>query len=50
MPSQDPHHKIVIISGGSAGISVAARPLNAGESGVAVIDPAESITTSPCGR
>jgi sulfide:quinone oxidoreductase len=35
------HHKIVIVGGGSAGISVAARLLNAGEKDVAVIDPAE---------
>ena len=33
-------HKIVIIGGGSAGISVAARLRRAGESDVAVIDPA----------
>jgi hypothetical protein len=39
--SQNSHHKIVIVGGGSAGISVAARLLNAGETDVAVIDPAE---------
>jgi sulfide:quinone oxidoreductase len=41
MTSPNSHHKIVIVGGGSAGISVAARLLNAGESDVAVIDPAE---------
>jgi len=33
------HHKIVIIGGGSAGISVAARLRRAGENDVAVIEP-----------
>jgi len=33
-------HKIVIIGGGTAGISVAARLRKAGENDVAVIDPA----------
>ena len=41
MPSQKDHHKIVIVGGGSAGISVAARLLHRGEEDVAVIDPAE---------
>jgi glycine/D-amino acid oxidase-like deaminating enzyme len=41
MSSQNSLHKIVIVGGGSAGISVAARLLNAGEKDVAVIDPAE---------
>jgi sulfide:quinone oxidoreductase len=41
MSSQNSHHKIVIIGGGSAGISVAARLISAGETDVAVIDPAE---------
>ena len=35
-----PGHRIVIVGGGSAGISVAARLRRAGESDVAVIDPA----------
>jgi sulfide:quinone oxidoreductase len=35
------HHRIVIVGGGSAGISVAARLRRSGESDVAVIDPAE---------
>ncbi len=34
-------HRIVIVGGGSAGISVASRLLRAGERDVAVIDPAE---------
>ncbi len=41
MSSQDSHYKTVMIGGGSAGISVAARLNNAGEPDVAVIDPAE---------
>ncbi len=41
MSSQKSRHKIVIVVGGSAGISVAAGLLNAGERDVAVIDPAE---------
>ena len=41
MPSRNSHHKTVIIGGGSDGISVAARLISAGESDVAVIDPAE---------
>jgi sulfide:quinone oxidoreductase len=41
MASRNSHHKIVIIGGGSAGLSVAARLVNAGEKDVAVIDPAE---------
>ena len=41
MSIDNSHHKIVIVGGGSAGISVAARLLNAGEEDVAVIDPAE---------
>src|SRR5579875_4126815 len=35
------HHRVVIVGGGSAGISVAARLRRAGESDVAVIEPAE---------
>jgi sulfide:quinone oxidoreductase len=35
------HHRIVIVGGGSAGISVAARLRRAGETDVAVIEPAE---------
>jgi sulfide:quinone oxidoreductase len=41
MTSPNSRHKIVIVGGGSAGISVAARLLHAGESDVAVVDPAE---------
>jgi sulfide:quinone oxidoreductase len=41
MTSLNAHHKIVIVGGGSAGISVAARLLHAGQTDVAVIDPAE---------
>jgi sulfide:quinone oxidoreductase len=41
MPTRNSHHKIVIVGGGSADISVAVRLLSAGEKDVAVIDPAE---------
>ncbi len=41
MTSPNQHHKIVVVGGGSAGISVAARLLRAGQTDVAVIDPAE---------
>lgn len=34
------HHTFLIVGGGSAGITVAARLLNAGRTGVAVIEPA----------
>ena len=40
-------HKIVIIGGGSAGISVAARLRKAGEADVAVIDPATTHYYQP---
>lgn len=35
------HHRTVIVGGGSAGISVAARLRRAGERDVAVLDPSE---------
>jgi len=35
------HHRIVIVGGGSAGISVAARLRRGGEQDIAVIEPAE---------
>lgn len=34
------HHKVVVVGGGSAGITVAARLRRAGEGDVAVVDPA----------
>jgi len=40
-------HKIVIIGGGTAGITVAARLLKAGENDVAVIDPATTHYYQP---
>ena len=33
------HHRIVIIGGGNAGLSVAARLRNAGQDDVAVVEP-----------
>jgi sulfide:quinone oxidoreductase len=41
MAATSARHRIVIVGGGSAGISVAARLRRAGESDVAVIEPAE---------
>jgi len=41
------HHKILIIGGGSAGISVAARLRRAGESDVAIIEPSENHYYQP---
>lgn len=41
------HHRIVIIGGGTAGITVAARLRNAGESDIAVIEPAEEHYYQP---
>ncbi|HUY30303.1 MAG TPA: FAD/NAD(P)-binding oxidoreductase [Acidimicrobiales bacterium] len=41
------HHRIVIIGGGTAGISVAARLRRAGEEDVAVVEPADSHYYQP---
>ncbi len=41
------HHKILIIGGGSAGISVAARLRRAGEKDVAVIEPSANHYYQP---
>lgn len=41
------HHKVLIVGGGNAGLSVAARLKNAGITGVAVIDPAETHYYQP---
>ncbi len=41
MPPTDIHHGVVIVGGGSAGISVAARLQRAGLQDVGLIDPAE---------
>lgn len=45
--TQKTHHRIVIVGGGNAGISVAARLLRAGERDVAVIDPATTHYYQP---
>jgi sulfide:quinone oxidoreductase len=41
MAARTQHHRVVIVGGGSAGISVAARLRRSGESDVAVVEPAE---------
>jgi sulfide:quinone oxidoreductase len=41
------HHRIVIIGGGTAGITVAARLRNAGEDDVALIEPADTHYYQP---
>lgn len=41
------HHKVVIVGGGSAGISVASRLLNGDVTDVAIIDPAEKHYYQP---
>ncbi len=41
------HHKILIIGGGTAGLTVAARLKRAGETGVAVIEPSEKHFYQP---
>lgn len=41
------HHRIVIIGAGTAGITVAARLRRAGETDVAIIDPAETHAYQP---
>lgn len=46
VPSTE-HHKIVVIGGGTAGITVAARLRRAGETDIAVIDPASEHYYQP---
>ncbi len=41
------HHRILIIGGGTAGITVAARMLRKGHDDVAVIEPSESHYYQP---
>ena len=44
---QNIHHKILIIGGGTAGLTVAARLKRAGESGIAIIEPSEKHFYQP---
>lgn len=41
------HHRVVVVGGGNAGLSVAARLRNAGITGIAVIDPADTHYYQP---
>ena len=43
-------HKVAIIGGGNAGISLAARLRRAGMTDIGIIEPAETTTTNLCGR
>ncbi len=45
--TMDVHYRIVVIGGGNAGISVAARLRNSGQPGVAVIEPSEDHYYQP---
>lgn len=45
--SQNSHHKILIIGGGTAGISVAARLRRAGETDIAIIEPSPTHFYQP---
>lgn len=47
MSASRTHHRIVIVGGGNAGLSVAARLRRAGEGGVAVIEPSETHSYQP---
>lgn len=41
------HHRVVIVGGGNAGLSVAARLRNAGVTGIAIIDPTDTHYYQP---
>ncbi|MFK0111942.1 FAD/NAD(P)-binding oxidoreductase [Streptomyces sp. NPDC091217] len=41
------HHQVVVVGGGTAGISVAVRLLHAGVRGIALVDPADSHYYQP---
>ena len=45
--AQNSRHKILIIGGGTAGLTVAARLRRAGESDVAIIEPSEKHFYQP---
>lgn len=41
------HHRVLIIGGGNAGLSVAARMKRQGQSGIAVVEPSEKHYYQP---
>ena len=43
-------HRVVVVGGGTAGITVAARLRRAGVADVAVVEPSDTHWTSRCGR
>lgn len=47
MPHTDAHHGVLIVGGGSAGISVAARMRRAGQDDVGIIEPATTHYYQP---
>ncbi len=47
MSALDQHHRILIVGGGTAGLTVAARLRRAGQEGIAVLDPAEQHFYQP---
>jgi sulfide:quinone oxidoreductase len=49
-PSDDGHHKVLIVGGGSAGLTLAARLRRSGLADVAVLEPSASHHAGRPGR
>lgn len=47
MPPTDAHHSVLLVGGGTAGISVAARLAHAGQDDVGIIEPARTHYYQP---